>query len=117
MKIEIKIPEINKSVNLEVEPNHSLESIVWAVNQNLNLGREENWSLSWCGKRIPPPDYNKSIGQLGVKGEDWLELYTIEEKNGLILNSLSGCWDRLLRIISICSRRDEEAKAILIFEL
>ncbi|MEM2865119.1 MAG: hypothetical protein QXR65_07650, partial [Candidatus Bathyarchaeia archaeon] len=72
MEVKVEIPRIKKVVRLEVESNHTLDSILEVVCKDLELGRKELWTLVWHCMEIP--DYSKTIQQLGVKEGDRFEL-------------------------------------------
>jgi len=72
MEVEVEIPKIGKAVRVEVEPHHSLDSILEIICKDLDLGRKDSWGFVWHGKEVD--DYLKTVQQLGVVEEDRLQL-------------------------------------------
>ena len=72
MEVKIEVPKIGTAVRIDVEPDHSLDSVLEIICRDLDLGMRESWSLVWRGKEID--DYSKTVQQLGVTAEDRFQL-------------------------------------------
>jgi len=72
MEVEVEIPKIRKVVRLEVEADHSLDSILEVICKDLGLGRKESWSIAYHDIEIS--DYSSTIRQLGVEERDRFQL-------------------------------------------
>jgi len=72
MEVKVEIPKMRKVVRLEVEADHSLDSILEIICKDLGLGRKESWSLMWHD--VETSDYSRTIQQLGVREGDSFQL-------------------------------------------
>jgi len=72
MEVKVEIPKMRKVVRLEVDPGHSLDSILEIICRDLGLGRKESWGLMWHD--VETSDYSRTIRQLGVREGDSFQL-------------------------------------------
>ena len=72
MEVKVEIPKMRKVVRLEVEADHSMDSILEIICKDLDLGRKESWSLMYHDIEIS--DYSSTIRQLGVREGDSFQL-------------------------------------------
>jgi hypothetical protein len=64
----------NRSIRLEVEPHHTLGSVLETVVNGLGLPRNRPYSLVLGGKELGSGDYSRTLAARGVKDGDQFEL-------------------------------------------
>ncbi len=99
MEIYIDIPKLRKVVRLEVQADHSLESILGTICECLHLVKRD-WGLAINGKAVEK--YSKTIQQLGIKDGNRL----------LLLEKPSGALPTITSEVTISRRRFSKRAAV-----
>jgi hypothetical protein len=71
VEIKVKIPSRGKTVILEAEHDHGVDSIVEVLCEELGLGESGRWSLVYGGRMV---DNSKTLGDLSVRDGDLIEM-------------------------------------------
>ncbi len=71
MEITVRIPSLDKSVTLEVKPDHTVDSIIKILHDGLDLSKDDSWILVHHGIEI---GYDKKLGDIGIVNGGQLEL-------------------------------------------
>lgn len=69
--IKITVPSVRKTVTLEVQSHHDMNSVVEALCKQLDLDESKRWNIESHGRRIAN---SKTMSELGVRYDDVLEL-------------------------------------------
>lgn len=74
MEVMVSDVSTNKSVRIEVAPNHTIGSILETVVNGLGLPRDRAYSLVLGGKELGPDTYVGTLESMGIRDGDQMDI-------------------------------------------
>jgi len=74
MEVMVSDVSTNKSVRVEIAPNHTVGSILETVVNGLGLPRDRAYSLVLGGKELGPETYANTVQSMAIRDGDQMDL-------------------------------------------